>query len=459
MLGWLFSLFILLCQSKKRVWREFSSMFNPVVSSICCLAIVASCSISAEGQSVDYHYKATLSEGTRTLRSAELNWPVLSRLMQKNQNDLQVYNAEQKAVPFTVRYMAPEQGTERQSKQLSFFTMGEIVPLDETFPSGSNYLVINSPEVVGSNKPLSLQAITLNWEALNFWLPRNLKVEVSDDLLSWQPIEIGDFPYRLSEAGVTTESRQLELKTPVSQRYIRLSDMGDLTPLLNSLKSISGSYRLVTRRSDFYCRAVSLTPTGINNQYQYDLPPSVSLRHWHFEPTNSGRLFKGVWLAREEQESPVGNKEVWGKRKRFLQYAVSADEGVIESVPVRVAFYDRTNAWRFDLDPRISGDVVPRLKVAWAPMEVVFVAEGEGPFEIRYGSNEKIERPKFDFDDLLSQGKPERVNLIGLDISSTVEEKSSSKVYRYLLSGLLIMLLLTGVFFVQKPKQRDSISV
>jgi len=355
--------------------------------------------------------------------------------------------------------MAPEKAIEQQVKRLSFFSIGDTNPVSGVFQAGRNHLIINSPEVIGNKKQLSLQSITLNWEGLNYWLPQNLRVEASDDLLLWKPIEIESLPYRFTESGITDESRELRLKTPVKQRYIRLSEMSDFMSLINSLKSITGTYRLVTRPSDLYCRTVTLAPTGKDHQYQYDLPPSASLRHWHFEHTSTGRLFKGVWSARELQQSPNGTGEVWSVRRKFLQYAVGAGEEVIESVPVRVAFYDNAQAWRFEFDPRISGDVVPRLKIAWAPMEVLFVAEGKGPFEIRYGSDEQGRRAQFDLDDLLSQGEPERVELLGMNESLNIEEKKLSKAQIYLISGLLLMILLTVLSIVQQAKQKENISV
>lgn len=54
----------------------------------------------------DFHYEAPLSDGKSSLRSTVLPWTVLSHLLQENQADLQVYNADNQAVPFNVRPLA-----------------------------------------------------------------------------------------------------------------------------------------------------------------------------------------------------------------------------------------------------------------------------------------------------------------------------------------------------------------
>ena len=51
----------------------------------------------------DFYYEMPLSNATTSLRSAELNWTVLSHLLQANQADIQVVNADNQAVPAQVR--------------------------------------------------------------------------------------------------------------------------------------------------------------------------------------------------------------------------------------------------------------------------------------------------------------------------------------------------------------------
>jgi len=77
------------------------------------------------GHTNNYHFEATLTEGNNSIRRVELPWKVVSNLLQKDLKDLQVYNADDQAIPFSIRKLGPQK-QDLQEKQLSFFPMGEI---------------------------------------------------------------------------------------------------------------------------------------------------------------------------------------------------------------------------------------------------------------------------------------------------------------------------------------------
>ena len=61
-----------------------------------CLPLL---SVAAEPE---FHYEASLSEANGTYRRAELPWFVLAKLLQANQADLQVRNADNQVLPSRV---------------------------------------------------------------------------------------------------------------------------------------------------------------------------------------------------------------------------------------------------------------------------------------------------------------------------------------------------------------------
>jgi len=267
-------------------------MFKPVVSIVACVVMALGSSAFAETNAEDFHFKATLSEGSESLRSVELPWSVVSNLLQRNQRDLQVYNADQKAVPFTTRFIASSKQSEQRTKKLNFFPMGDIEKLGtilekeankDTYKTvtltktGRRYLIIDNPEDKSSEKQLPLQSLTLDWKGLKHWLPKSLKVEASENLSEWQSVGVKALPYRLSEGGTALENNVLSFKQPISKRFIRLSGMEDFDPLLKSLQSVSAQYRKVSVVNDMNWDSVALQATTEANQFKYDLPPSLAI--------------------------------------------------------------------------------------------------------------------------------------------------------------------------------------
>ncbi len=443
-------------------------MFKPVISLVTCVVLACGSKAIAENEVSDFHFKATLTEGSESLRSVALPWTVMSNLLQSNQRDLQVYNAEQKAVPFAVRPIAANKQAEKQTRKLNFFPMGDIEKLGtilkqednngryktiKLVQTGQRYLIIDNPKAESNEDDLPLQALTLNWENLSHWLPKSLKVEVSDNLADWQSVDIKALPYRLSEGGIALENKELSFERSVGKRFIRLSGAEDFDPLLKSLQSVSGEYRRVSVINDLNWNKVSLKPTDIANQFQYDLPPSLSIKRWHFDDLASGSLYKGKLMTRFKRNSPA-DKERWFPRQNFLQYSLQTEAGLIKSASENATNYGRTDSWRFEFNQSINEGSTPALSIAWQPMELVFVAQGKGPFEIRYGSHTAKASSEFSLDGLLAQVEPEKLLINDIKQLSEVTKKGDGSQYRYLLWGLLAAAVLM-LLFMAKGLLRD----
>lgn len=443
-------------------------MFKPLISLVSCALLTLSGVAYAEVKPEDFHFKATLTEGSESLQSVELPWSVMSNLLQKSQQDLRVYNADQQTVPFAVRFLPTSKQEEQKTRELSFFPMGDIEKLGtilekeveggryktiKLVQTGQRYLIIDNPKVDDTKSRLPLQSLTLNWQNLGHWLPKSLKVEVSDNLAQWTSVSITNLPYRLSEGETTLENKVLNVKTPITQRFIRLSGADDFNPLLTSLKSVSASYRRVSVVSDLKWNTVALKATEQAKRYQYDVLPSVPVQRWRFDDLTAGSLYKGRFSSRYENYSAEKNAK-WNDRSSFLQYSLQTDAGLIKSTDVMARNLGRTDAWRFDFDQLLNDDSAPKLALGWKPMEVVFVAQGNGPFELRYGSRLKAPTTPLSLKGVLGQVKPEQVLIAEVAQLSEVRKKNDGSQYKYLLWGILAAAVLM-LLFMAKGLLRD----
>ena len=109
-------------------------MFKLALPIVAC-ALISSASTSfaespdSRGSADDYHFKATLSDGDRSLRSVQLPWMVVSNLLQEDLRDLEVFNADQHSVPYTIRSVSVDKQIQKQTRVLNFFPMGDIEKL------------------------------------------------------------------------------------------------------------------------------------------------------------------------------------------------------------------------------------------------------------------------------------------------------------------------------------------
>lgn len=438
-------------------------MFKPIISLISVALLAFSSNVYAEANAEDFHFKASLTAGSESLQSVELPWSVMSNLLQKNQQDLRVYNAEQQAVPFAVRYLSVNQQAEQQTRTLNFFPMGDIEKLGtilekeasngrykmiKLIKTGQRYLIIDNPRLDDSQRRLPLQSLTLDWQNLRHWLPKSLKVEVSNNLSQWKTVGIEALPYRLSEGGTALENKVLSFKAPITQRFIRLSGGEDFNPLLESLKNVSALYRQVRVANDLNWNAVKLQATEQTHQFQYAVLPSLPVQQWRFHDLAAGSLYKGKFSARYEHYAAEKNAS-WGSRRSFSQYTLQTEAGLIRSKDVNAKHLSRTDAWRFDFDQLINGDSPPKLALGWKPMEVVFVAQGNGPFELRYGSRSAAVVSRLSLDGVLGQVKPEKISIKETLQLSTVEKEKDGSLYKYLLWGLLAAAVLMLIFMAK----------
>ena len=411
----------------------------------------------------NYHFQATLTEGSASLRSLKLPWPVVSNLLQEDFKDLQVYNADQQAVPFMIRPVSVDKQVQKRTQQLNFFPMGDIEKLGtilkeeandqgykaiKLIQTGQRYLIVDNPKRADDKNPLPLQQLTLDWNELNHWLPKSLRVEVSDDLTQWQTRAIEKLPYRMAKNDLILENHELRFKQPVLKRFIRLSGNEDFEPLLKALKNVSGDYQRVSVSRPLNWDSVDLKPTKTARQYRYDLPPSLAFERWKLEGLTPDSLFKGRLYTRSSQRR--GNKPAdWRFSQSFMQYTIKMADGLVTSEASQVNNHRRAREWRIDLVQDINADNVPKLALAWKPLELVFIAQGKGPFQIRYASRTAQANTRISLDKLLKEATPEAVELGPITQLSEVTDKEDGKQYKYLLWGFLAAAVLMLLYMAK----------
>lgn len=392
-------------------------MLNKTLKILMFLSLLLPLSIQAAEP--EFHYEATLTEASGDYRRVELPWSVLANLLQANQADLQVVNADNQVVPSRVRPIGDIE-LRPEERALNFFRgddptqLGVLLQLEpnSTKPkleqlalADRHYLIIQNSEAGSNGQLFDLKSLNLVWDSHNLsqWLPKTLKVETSDDLQTWQPITTKRLPYILKEKEVVVENHNIEFTQAVKARFLRLSGQADFAPVLAALQSVSGiAPEQMMQRITW--QAVPLLSTKNPQQFHYVMPTAVPVKQWRMQLLQAGELYSGDLESRYPDER-YGVERNYNSAVSFLDYRLSSELGELrapsQSLPSAYGWYsDQAMDWQWSftqpnpLDP--SKAVV---EFAWQPLELRFLAQGKSPFRLVYGSRDLVKAIDLPFAD------------------------------------------------------------
>lgn len=364
-----------------------------------------------------FHYEASLTEAQGTYRRAELPWFVLANLLQANQADLQVRNADNQVVPSRVSPIGDLQ-LRPAERSLNFFrgddpsqvgVLLQLEPntnkpkLEQLALSDRPYLIIQNSELEG--QLFELQSLNLNWDsqALSQWLPKNLKVESSNDLQTWQVVSTKRLPYVLKEQNTVVENHSLEFTTALKARFLRLSADNEFAPLVAALQSVTGLAPEQAQQRLAW-QSVSLTNTTDPQQFTYLMPPSLPVKYWRMHLAQPGDLYAGQLQSRNPDQR-YGASANYDTAVNFLDYRLSSELGELrapsQTLPSPYAWYsDQSLEWLWTFtQPKPLPNHQAIVEFAWQPLEIKFIAQGKAPFRLVYGSREQIDPLALPFED------------------------------------------------------------
>lgn len=395
--------------------RASSAVFMRMVFAV----LIVTNAVQADGGDMteaQFRYEAPLSEGSTSLRRVELPWPVLSAMRQAGQAgqaDLRVYNADNQRVPFSVRLRGALRSEREALRELNFFSGENAQNLAQLLRNQQHLTADHIRRLELANReyliiPLStadgklteqqsmdadaegLTALALEWQNLQQWFPKSLRVESSDDLLNWQSVDIERLPYVLSERDVVVENRRIELKQPLGAKFIRLSGGQDFKTLLPVLNKVQGHYQSSTYQPPaLNWQSAELSAGDKPQQYRYDPSPALPLTQWRLDLPEAGHLYTGkLYSRRPLSPARSGRKQPrsdWRYVRNFQQHHLQTAAGAVRS-DAESASGLVGQRWLLQFDQPLASDLVPRIEVAWQPVDIYFIAQGRGPFRLAYGS-------------------------------------------------------------------------
>jgi hypothetical protein len=346
----------------------------------------------------DFAYGMTLQDGTGgALYTLELPDEVYRHVTRADLGDLRVFNASGEVVPSQLQQ--PQTAAEvRQTIGLPFFPLyaEEEKQAGETtlriVPDKKGALIdLHSRAGEESGKEIShylldasalhdpIRRLQLTWDAGDETFVTNVTVEGSDDLSHWRWLANGSLTELLYE-GYHLQRSELVLGA-VGAKYLRISwPMGDKKVVLRHVVAE------VSQPGDesplHWTTAQVMKGDGVVGHYLFDAGGYYPVERMEVilpQPNSlvTTRLYSSIDAS--------GNR--WLQRYQGVIYSLQQSGVTIGSGPINTGHAPH-RYWRLDVDQQSGGLGAgqPQIKIGWHPQRLLFVARGNGPFTLAFGS-------------------------------------------------------------------------
>jgi Protein of unknown function (DUF3999) len=355
------------------------------------------------------------TEGTDALYQLDIPQAVYEGVARADLGDVRVFNASGEVVPhaFRPRQSETKTQTHRLPVRLPLFPIrgeetdtgveGVAVRVDRS--GGRTTIDLKSRE----GKPLR-QTRLLGWladasafdepiRAIAFELPPagedifvKVRIEASDDLSAWQVVARDAQLARLTAAGQRLEQSRVELP-PRKAKYLRISSPGRPFPFQPHGVAVELGEGTVTVDATREWKLVPGTPVKDRpGEYEFDFGGRFPLDRLRFalpqqNTVASLQIYSRATLAGSTPRRK-GESE-WRYVTNAVAYRLHRGEQEMTNADIVVGV-NTDRYWLVRVDQRGGGLGAGQLllNVGWVPHGLVFVARGEGPFQLVYGKRD-----------------------------------------------------------------------
>ena len=310
-------------------------------------------------------------------------------------DDLRVFNASGAPVPATIRQVAPPPPREEDWIGVPVFPLytktaaglgtaahvkidreGAVVEVSGDAAAGdtlTSYLV----DASAIDEPLG--SLALDWQApADASLLGRIRVDGSDDLDRWQTLQPSAAIAQMRQGSYTISQGDIDL-AGARAKYLRV-----WWPLeLRTAAVVAARVRPERGAPPVEPRWEFLTPAPVSGSpgvAAYDTGGRFPIERLDVEFADAT---DAVSVTIHSRADLSGDQQV---RHSGLFYSLAGSDTRVTSRPAAVArTADRYWTLETDRDGGWGGRL-PRLKAGWYPQELLFVARGEGPYTLAYGS-------------------------------------------------------------------------
>ncbi len=361
--------------------------------------LLAGSAFCAESPASFAYGVAIRADGGEALYRLELPRAVYRGSVRGDLGDLRVFNGAAEVVPHAFRPRATTETQKREPVALPFFPLygegakqldglslsvqrlpsGTIIKLDQ--PGGaqaSKKLLAYLVDATAMRDPVRALELEVKSSAA---YAANVSLEASDDLSSWRTVAAQAPLLSLQHGGAKLEQRRIEFASS-KPKYLRISWTGmPAGAELGALRAEPGEARIdVARQWETVAGRSVADKTG---DYAFDTQAVFPVDRVRFELPQANTLVQVQLFSRARSDT------AWRPVSRGTAYRLRRDGAEVSNPDIAISENaDRYWLLRVDQKGGGLGGGEPKLLLGWIPNEIVFVARGDPPFTLAYGSRD-----------------------------------------------------------------------
>jgi hypothetical protein len=304
--------------------------------------------------------------------------------------DLAIFNARGEVVPFFIRPLPAETRPTHPPEFLPLFPLLGTAPATAaemriTMNSPRVALSLSSSAVASGRVPNQyildaralaepVAALHLVWEHAPLEFSGRLRIESSDDLDSWHMVVAAAPVASLQAEGQEFLQARIEFP-PARAQFWRLSWVGDLPSL--PITKVRAEFAQAHADLGWSSETVPARQDA-RRDYEFDLGGHVPVERVDL------RLAEANSVVAVDLYSRKDPRDAWDFVTHGRFYRIQTPHGDDQNEPIAV----RANRDRYWLAriPNPASTSYLALIAAWRPSEIVFLAQGDPPFLLAYGS-------------------------------------------------------------------------
>lgn len=342
----------------------------------------------------DYAYQARIGESHSAgkLQRIELPLAVMLATTSPNLDDLAVFNASGKRLPHTLlrtpdsyrehlielpfhrfdRFLEQRNKTittREQNRQQDAIHERQTTETIAVQSVRADYLIELEPD--GEHRDFS--SLELKWQHEPASQLLDLRVEVGNDI---DHLRILSAQSSLSNSAAGEQEWRRIRTIPSHNRYLRLTPLAGVTRF--ELKHVDGHYQeKVPATRLIYGLEPELISEGKQQYYFFRLPSVHTAEGMRFIPAESHGIISGDLYISHRSEPDVRRLVERG----FRQHNIT-DEEIKPSRPFDMTRMNPYAVW-FDVSGKPT--IAPRVELSYAQQELIFLADGNGPYRLAWG--------------------------------------------------------------------------
>jgi hypothetical protein len=282
------------------------------------------------------------------------------------------------ALPF-FPLMGEEEGPKRLPPNLHIATDSNGTIIDIRQGEGENpATVVTSYIIDTSGLKDKADWLEFSWFGQGDHFSTSVRVEASDDLSSWRSFVSQASLAELRFAGHDLLRNRIDMRAG-AQKYLRFSwPAGQKGVVLTGIKAGYNREDVSQNRTILYLsgQAEASAKQG-QVAYHYTSDGFFPVDQLSVRLPQNNSLAQVTLFSRASEDGP------WRHRAEFLSYQLLVDGVRLDSSSKHIA-PSTDRFWRLEIDAAASVGA-PMLELGWLPQQLVFVAQGQGPYTLAFG--------------------------------------------------------------------------